>query len=322
MVKQVPSKILYTEILKKLIDMGDIRCVIICRLAAEGSMCRVEIANAHIDQIDSTHKRGLELSIAKRVRGRYGKQSRMRLRCIPLNTSLYEFLQDNLDFEQAYVIPRKQGDFDKAFSTRQFNNIFYKHNLPFTVHQLRHYFKTQVWQWMIKNGRPDIGVIKEIMGHRKTVHESYGRYPWEYKLEIVDKVFADAGTNQNKNFDMSHLEKAIANGIVKGLSQIELEKSNYLFIKDWIDKVTGQFTPSDMYSIIHNGDSLWINLSFELRMQIRQHKDFFMRLDADTILQLLKQQNLGLYSTIINTPKGMVWFNKQINDIKKEIWKE
>jgi len=317
--KQIPGIDVYKEVLEEL-EKKDIRCAIICRLAAETSMCRIEIVNARIDHIDLTHERGLDLLIAKKIKGRQAKEGHMRIRCIPLNISLYRWLQENLDFEQTYIIPRIKGDLNKPFEPRQMNNIFYKHELPFTVHQLRHYFRAQVWTWMIENKQPDIGVVKEIMGHKKTVHESYGRYSWKYKLKIVDAVFAKDESRQNIN-NIESLKEEIANGIIKGITQADIERSSHLFITGWLSKMMGQYRPGDLYTSINNnnGDGLWANLSIDLRMQIRQHKDFFMRLDADTILQFIKKNNLDLYSTLINTPKGLFWIHTQINDIKKQI---
>jgi len=314
LVKQVPSTALYRKTLKELIEKGEIRTATVCRLAAEGSCCRIEIVNARVNQIDSKYKRGLDLSIAKRIRGRQAKKSHMRTRCIPLNISLYAWLLDNLDLKQTYIIPRIKGDFNKPFNERHLNNLFEKNNLPFTIHQLRHYFKSRVWEYMIKDRRPDIGVIKEMMGHKKTVHEAYGNYSWEYKLEIVDKVFA---TDQsNKGFNMGSLQETIANGIVKGLTQVDIERNSRLFITDWIGKVMKQFQPSDLYEAIINDDDLWAKLSSDLRFQSLQNKECFNRIDADAILQSIRQNNLDLYSTIINTPNGLFWIRKQINNIK------
>jgi hypothetical protein len=42
---------------------------------------------------------------------------------------------------------------------------------------------------MIKNRQPDPGLLKEFMGHEKTTDENYGVNPWDYKLEVLDKVF-------------------------------------------------------------------------------------------------------------------------------------
>lgn len=306
--------------MKKLIEEGIVRTATICRLAAEGGMCRIEIVNARTDLLDSTHKRGLDLAIAKRIRGKQAKESHMRTRCIPLNVSLYKWLLDNLDLKQTYIIPRFKGNFNKPFNPRHLDNLFENNNLPFTIHQLRHYFKSRVWEWMIRNKQPDVGVVKEIMGHKKTVHEAYGNYSWDYKLKIVDKVFA--GGQSNNKFDVNNFQNAISNGIVKGLTQVEIERDSRFFVKNWISEMMKPFTPNNLYLIIHNDDSIWSNLSLDLRTRIRPHKQFFIRLDADTIIELIKDNNLDLYSIIINTPKGLFWINKQINDIKKQLQNE
>lgn len=210
--KQVPSTSLYKEILKRLIEIDDITTILIIRLAAEGSMCRIEIANARTEDINRYHPRGLWVETAKRVRGRHAKKSRMRQREIPLNISLYNFIQQHVDFNQKYILERKgRGEYHKPFHPQHLNYfVAKKNNLPFTIQNLRKYFKTEVWQYMLRNKQPDVALVKEIMGHQKTVHESYGVYSWEYKLAIVDSAFCEIITAQSNN--LQAIVKAIKNG--------------------------------------------------------------------------------------------------------------
>ena len=42
---------------------------------------------------------------------------------------------------------------------------------------------------MRENRQVDPPLMKELMGHKKTVDEEYGSISWDYKLEVIDKVF-------------------------------------------------------------------------------------------------------------------------------------
>jgi len=315
--KQMPSTSLYNETWKKLIKKDDIRTALIVRLAGECGLCRIEIANLMVSNIDRHHNRGLWVELAKRIRGRYARQSKMRQREVPINSRLYGFLQQHVDTNQKYVIPRESGNYDKSFHPQHLNYfVAKKNNLPFTIHHLRHYFKTMVWQWMIRNKQPDIAVLKSFLGHTLTVHESYGKYTWDYKLELVDKSFATDQSSQYKEFGTSGLQDAIASGIVQGFTQAEIEK-NRSFIVGWISKVMKHYTPSDLYEAMINDDILYI--SDNLGIQIMQYKEQFNRINANTFLQLIKENNLDLYSIIINTPGGVSWIHGQLENIKKQV---
>ena len=41
---------------------------------------------------------------------------------------------------------------------------------------------------MRENQQVDLGLIKELMGHKKTVTEDYGSYSWDYKRNVIDEV--------------------------------------------------------------------------------------------------------------------------------------
>lgn len=319
MKKQIPSTRIYEDTLDLLNEKEDIRTVIICRLAAEGSCSRIEIANAKIEEIDSTYKRGLELSVAKRVKGKHAKESHMRTRCIPLNYSLYNYLLNHLDLNQTYVISRRRGDLNKAFNSRHINYFLENANLSFTAHHLRHYFRTKVWEWMVKNRQQDVGILKQLMGHSLSVSESYHQYSWHYKLELVDKVFCGAHSEYKRENDMDDLKNAITEGIIKG--QAEIEKKSYLFVTNLISKILNQFTPSDLYMAIKFDASIWKSLPLDDKTSIRKYRTSFVSLDADEILQLINDYDSALYSTILNSPKGLFWIHKQIHEIKQQIMK-
>ena len=64
-----------------------------------------------------------------------------------------------------------------------------KANIQWSSHKSRHFFKSQIWTWMRENKQVDPGLVKDLMGHKKTVTEIYGPISWDYKCGMVDKVF-------------------------------------------------------------------------------------------------------------------------------------
>lgn len=287
-------------------------------MAATAGMCRMEIAEARIENL-LRNCRGLQLNVAKSVRGKYGKESHMRVRRVPLNIDLYNYIVDNIDVNQKYIIPRIRGNFNKPYNYRYLFSFFENNEIGFTIHMCRHYYKSMIWSWMIRNKQPDVGILKELMGHTKTVHEAYGRYTWEYKLAIVDSVFCE--TPPQSDDLQESIVKAIKNGFdsVQSKNKSKMEINHHSFITNWIGNVMKQFTPSDLYEAIINDDELWANISDNLRVQIIPYKEYFNKINTNMFLQLIKENNLDLYSIIINSPGGVSWIHKQLENIKKQI---
>ena len=196
----VPDKELYIQTLKKLVENDNITTLIAVRLGCELGLTRLEIVNARNSDIDRINKRGLWIEVAKQVRRgsrivKHGKGItkvpifEMRQREIPINSNLYQLLKTYSTNGQKYILHREKGDMLKPFISRYINTLYESTSIPWSSHKSRHYFKGQVWAWMIKNRQPDPGLLKEFMGHEKTTDENYGVYPWDYKLEVLDKVF-------------------------------------------------------------------------------------------------------------------------------------
>jgi len=318
--KQIPSTILYKDILKELIEKDNIRTAFVVLLAGTCGLRRIEIANVKTCNIGSN--RGLLIDVTKRTCGRWhgvrAKEGRMHHRIVPINRYCYNFLMSNIDINQKYIIKRMIRKKGRHYDTpiHPYHLDYIARNLPFTILQLRHYFKATIWEWMIRNKQPDIALLKEYLGHKKNVTESYGKYSWEYKLEVIDKAFATTDQS-NHRYDLIDLQDSISRGIIHGFMALEIEKSRS-FIADWISKVMKQ-TPSDLYVAIINDYDLWANLSDDLKLQSLQYKEYFSKIDASIFLQLIKENNLNLYSTIINTPNGTSWIYKQLKNIKKQI---
>jgi len=184
----IPSKQQYQETIKQLSEQNLMTTLIAVRLGCELGMSRIEVCNAEVNNIDRYHKRGLWVEVAKHIK-RDGKFV-MRSREIPINIGLYSLLMNYIDQDTKYVLKReRKGNITKPMQPLQINYLYEQSNIAWSTHKSRHYFKEQLWTWMRNNRQIDSALTKELMGHSKTVDESYGGISWDYKLETIDKVF-------------------------------------------------------------------------------------------------------------------------------------
>ncbi len=195
---KVPSRDEYRQTLTRLIEKGDFTTLVVVRMGCEMGMPRIEIVNARVSDINRFHKRGLWIEKAKKVRRGYthdkktGKKKivfEMRKREIPMNPSLYQIVMNYVDKDQLFIMKRDKGNINKPFSERYINTLYDNNNISWRTHKSRHFFKDCVADWMRANRQVDLGLIKELMGHKKNQTEDYGGYSWDYKLEVLDKVF-------------------------------------------------------------------------------------------------------------------------------------
>jgi len=186
--KLIPSREQYQQTLNDLIEKKDLTTLVTLRLGCELGLSRLEIVNLRISDIDRMHKRGLYVEVAKKVKR--GSKYVMRSREIPINASLYQLLISYTQHGQKYVLRRLKGDINNTLVPRYINHLYEKNNIPWSNHKSRHYFKNQIWDWMRNNRQVDPGLVKDMMGHKKTVNENYGSISWDYKIEVIDKVFS------------------------------------------------------------------------------------------------------------------------------------
>lgn len=194
----VPDIEMYKKSLTKLVENDKITTLVVVRMGCEMGLSRIEIINAEVSDIDRINKRGLWIEVAKRVRrGKHkvnGKKIpvyKMRQREMPINSSLYQLIKAYTKNSQKYILHREKGDINKPFIPRYINTLYEANELPWSSHKSRHFFKAQVWSWMQKNSQVDPGLLKEYLGHKKDTTENYGVYSWDYKREVLDKVFTD-----------------------------------------------------------------------------------------------------------------------------------
>lgn len=193
----IPDLEMYKKTLDRLVENNEIKTLVATRMGCEMGISRIEIVNARVSDIDRINKRGLWIEIAKKVRrgSKIGADGikiplfEMRQREIPINSSLYQLIKTYTNSSQMYILHRDRGDIKHAFVPRYINSLYEENNIPWSSHKSRHYFKSRVWSWMMQNKQVDVGLLKELMGHQKDTTENYGVYSWDYKRDVVDKVF-------------------------------------------------------------------------------------------------------------------------------------
>jgi len=193
----IPTREEYRQTIARLVEEKDLDALVAMRLGCELGMSRIEIVNTKISDIDRINKRGLWVEVAKQVRrgfkrgrgGRIKPNFEMRQREIPINTGLYQLLISYMDTSQIYLLKRHKGDKKKAFTPRYINSIYERAEISWSSHRSRHFFKNQLKDWMRKNRQIDDELVKEYLGHKKDTTELYGSLSWDYKCEILDKVF-------------------------------------------------------------------------------------------------------------------------------------
>ena len=195
--KYVPNTETYKKTLTSLIEHDQDTTLMCVRMGCEMGMTRIEIVNARVSDMDRYNKRGLWIKVAKAVRrgkkrmedGTLKPKFEMRSREVPVNPELYQLIKSYADEDQVFILKRKKGKIDIPFAPRYINTLYEKANIPWSSHKSRHFFKSQIWAWMRENRQVDPGLVKDLMGHKKTVTEIYGSISWDYKCGVVDKVF-------------------------------------------------------------------------------------------------------------------------------------
>ena len=185
----IPDKQQYQDTLKRLIEENKITAVLILRMGCEMGLSRLDIAHSEISNIDRYHKRGLWINISKHIRR--NNSFVMRSREVPINVSLYSYIKNYIDTDKKYIVKRvRERNIDKPMITPQINWYYKINNVDWSPHKSRHYFTSQVKNWMRANRCFDVELIKDYLGHSKSVTESYGELSWDYKIDIIDKVFS------------------------------------------------------------------------------------------------------------------------------------
>lgn len=194
---KIPDRDEYRQTLTRLIENGNLTTLIAVRMGCEMGVSRLEIVHARVSNIDRFHKRGLWIEKAKRVRRGYKRDKKgvkhpvfeMRQRELPINPNLYQLIMSYIDKNQMYILKRDKGDVNKSFSERYINTLYEQSGIIWSSHKSRHFFKDMVWDWMRVNRQIDPGLVKDLLGHKKSQTEDYGSLSWDYKCDVIDQVF-------------------------------------------------------------------------------------------------------------------------------------
>jgi integrase len=183
--------------LAHLIDKKEFKTLLALRMGCEMGMSRLEIVNSRISDLDRFHQRGLWVEVAKRVRRGYkyvGKKKRtpkfeMRQRELPVNTNLYALMQSLIHKDQVYILYREKRNVNEPFVPEYLNKLYKKNGISWATHGSRHFFTDCVMDWMRDARKVDEGLLSEFMGHKKSQTQQYGSISWDYKRDVIDKVF-------------------------------------------------------------------------------------------------------------------------------------
>jgi len=191
-IETVPTKEQYIQELNKLVTNRYFDCYKVVRLGCEMGLSRQDIVYLETTNIDRYHPRGLWIAVSKKINVGTMEKPRlvMRTREVPINQSLYAYLKQTIDVNSKYILCKSKGNINVPFTIQKIDELYKEALVPWSPHKSRHFFRAFVWEWMRKNRQVDPGLMKELMGHKKTVDESYGTILWDYKLDVIDKVFS------------------------------------------------------------------------------------------------------------------------------------
>lgn len=111
------------------------------------------------------------------------------------------------------------------------------------------------------------------------------------------------------------------------LSNVLIEASLKLG-RDFLNEKIKNVTPDDLIEAIKDDKSIIIpeNIKKEGIETLKRYSKLFMKfyneINTELILTWLKEDRPDLYSVIINTPNGIRWIEKEIENIKNMLLKE
>ena len=189
----IPDRTLYKQTISRLATDGLWDCLIAVRLGCEMGLARIDIVNAEVNNINRNHQRSLWVEKSKLVRRggtREKPQYKMRSRDVPINPSFYSVLMNYIDKDSKYVLKRKKGPITTSYDVQEVNWLYKKGNIPWSPHKSRHYFRTELNAWLRANRCMDSELVDALMGHKpRGASGMYGVISWDYKQDIIDKVF-------------------------------------------------------------------------------------------------------------------------------------
>lgn len=190
--QEVPEMFQYEEEKKRL--AGNTRVLVMFRIAAETGMTRMEIASLE-KKYFKKERREIYVSHSKAIVINKKGDTEERNRWLPINHSLLPLLELYMNSHDSPYVFTQLHDFKvpRPLSDSAINFIFRDAGIPWSPHKMRHFYRTQIKDWMYEERRFDFELLDELMGHNQKIGAVYSKNTLKRKLEIVDAVFGWTG---------------------------------------------------------------------------------------------------------------------------------
>lgn len=98
-------------------------------------------------------------------------------------------------------------------------------------------------------------------------------------------------------------------------------------VRGWLNEQLKEVSPSDLYEAILQDRNLWNATPDKLKNTGTRFKGTFASLfnkhfdeiTPELLLKWMREDHQALFSTIINSQGGIIWFAKQVHEIKQQL---
>ena len=119
-------------------------------------------------------------------------------------------------------------------------------------------------------------------------------------------------------------------GILKDFAEQVAVEAGLAVVRGFLNDKIKDITPGDMYTAIQTNQDLWDVTPDDMRGGGSQLKQRFGRylekyqdeINTETILEWIAKDHPDLYSTILNTPNGILYIEQQIEKMKYKILRD
>jgi len=119
-------------------------------------------------------------------------------------------------------------------------------------------------------------------------------------------------------------------GILKDFAEQVAVEAGLEIVRGFLNDKIKNVTPGDLYTAIQTNQDLWDVTPNEMRgggSQLKQRFGKYLEkyqneINTDGIMEWMQKDHPDLCSTILNTPGGMLYMEKQIEKMKYKILRE
>lgn len=98
-------------------------------------------------------------------------------------------------------------------------------------------------------------------------------------------------------------------------------------VRAWFNNKLRKITPDELYKAIQDNTDLWDVTPESIKQSGSGYKGSYGKLfreyeseiNTELILDWMKNDHIGLYGLLINTPNGIEWIDHQVRKIKEQI---